>query len=855
MRYFTLILSLTILFSGNQCYSEKAEKPSRLRICINREWKFLPGDPVDGPHHPDYDDGAWIRVGLPHSFSMPYFGSDRFYLGYGWYRKKLDIKKEWIEKDLKLEFDGIFQVAEVYLNGMKIGEHRGGYTGFTVNISEVVIPGENCLAIRVNNLWNPEIVPRAGEHVFSGGIYRDVYLTVTNPVHVTWNGTFISTPVVTEEKAVVNIRTEVINRGSKRSTCKIITIITGPGKDEITQVESTGRIDAGTVRVFNQTTRDISKPSLWSPETPDLYRAKSFVYDRKKLVDTYETTFGMRWFEWTPDSGFFLNGKHLYLEGANVHQDHAGWGDAVTQAGVRRDVELMKDAGFNFIRGSHYPHHPFFAQVCDELGMLFLPENSIWGIGGFREDGYWNASAYPPDENDQEVFEKNAAVSLEEMIRINRNSPSIVAWSMCNEPFFTDRRVMEKMKNLVADMVALSRRLDPTRPALTGGAQREGFDTLGDIAGYNGDGAVLYIEPPFPSLVSEYGSCVSDRPGNFNPCPGFIKNQGRPAWRSGHAIWCGFDHGSISGKMGLMGIVDYYRIPKRAWYWYRNYHLDIPPPRWPEEGTPAGLKLYADKTVIHGTDARDDVHLNVKIVDENGNHISNSPEVTLTVLSGPGEFPAGRSITFISTGDNRARIRDGHAAIEFRSYEGGESIIAARSPGLEDAIIKIVTAGEPSFVDGATQIIQNRAAIPVPNHQEYGKPVIQNISAARPVSSNSTETSNISRSNDYDHNSIWEPVFGGDTLWWQMDMENFYRVKNVVLSFAENPGCEIRVEVSEDNTEWITAAKQESLYSADKNLNLKCSVDVYARFLRITFRLSGRDSKMGIREIMVWGEE
>ena len=140
---------------------------------------------------------------------------------------------------------------------------------------------------------------------------------------------------------------------------------------------------------------------------------------------------------------------------------------------------------------------------------------------------------------------------------------------MSNEPFFSANEVMDDMKGLLKDLVAQSHKLDPTRLAMIGGAQRKGVDVLGDIAGYNGDGATLYRNPGFPNMVSEYGSCVTDRPGEYTPCWSSHLNDGeKPAWRSGHAIWCGFDHGSIAGNMGEMGIVDFFRIPKRSWYWY-----------------------------------------------------------------------------------------------------------------------------------------------------------------------------------------------------------------------------------------------------------------------------------------------
>lgn len=137
---------------------------------------------------------------------------------------------------------------------------------------------------------------------------------------------------------------------------------------------------------------------------------------------------------------FFLNGKHLYFKGINVHQDQAGWGDAVTDAAARRDVALVKQAGFDMIRGSHYPHSPAFSKACDEEGVLFWSEAPFWATAGEKKDGYWTASAYPVRQEDCKEFEENVLQQLEEMIRIHRNHPSIIAWSMCNEPFLLHRK-------------------------------------------------------------------------------------------------------------------------------------------------------------------------------------------------------------------------------------------------------------------------------------------------------------------------------------------------------------------------------------------------------------------------------
>lgn len=534
----------------------------REKILINAHWKFIHGD-ILAAKKSNYDVSDWYDVGIPHSFAYPYYQSNDFYVGYGCYRKNIYIKKEWFGNQISLEFQGAFQHAEVFLNGVFVGEHKGGYTAFLINISDVVVEGKNLLFIRLNNVWNGQIAPRAGEHVFNGGIYRDVSIIVTKSIHVDWLGTFVTTPKVTKEEAELSIKTDVVNNYSTDILCNLVSKIFFMG-NEVAQIESKQNIRAYKEAHFEQKI-SILKPNLWHPETPNLYTMHTYVYANNILYDDYITNFGIRWFSFTKDKGFFLNGEHYNIWGANVHQDHGGWSDAVTHEGIYRDIKMIKDCGMNFIRGSHYPHHRIFAEECDKQGIIFWSELCYWGNGGVPMDGYWTASAYPIREEDEAGFEENCVKTLEEMIKVNRNSPSIIVWSMCNEIFLAHPDVMNKVKLLLKKLVKRSHELDSTRPAAIGGAQRGGFDILGDLAGYNGDGASIFINPNIPNFVSEYGSAVSDRPGKYDWRFKYGVEQDY-AWRSGKSLWCAFHHGSIMRNMGHMGIIDYYRLPLLEWH-------------------------------------------------------------------------------------------------------------------------------------------------------------------------------------------------------------------------------------------------------------------------------------------------
>jgi len=690
---------------------------------FNQAWKFKRAD-VTGAEATTFDDAAWDDVGLPHSFSLPYFMASKFYVGYGWYRKHFSVPSSWTGKSVALEFQAAFDQAEIYVNGKKVGAHLGGYNGFSIDVTSAIKTGDNVVAVRLNNKWNAQLPPLTGDHTFQGGLYRDVFVVVTDPLRIAWYGTWVTTPTLatnTGASSTVGIKTEVQNNRAAAVTATLKTDIVDKDGKVVATISSQQQIDAGKTVTFDQTTPAISSPALWHPDHPTMYRALSHLADATGIVDEFTTPFGFRWFSWSASQGFSLNGAHTWIQGANLHQDHAGWGAGVTDAALVRDVKMVKDAGMNFIRGSHYPKDPAFADACDQLGLLFWSENNFWG--GFGGAGGWPYNgAYPSTSADFDAFDANVLASLTDMIRIHRNHPSIIAWSMGNEDFFNGGPA-DRVVALLKKSVMLTHQLDPAptgRPAAIGGAQSKvgGVEpgTLGDVAGYNGDG-VGYDNPGIPSMVSEYGADVSTvRPGNYDPgWNNLTVSNGMaamPTWRSGISRWCMFDYGSQMGAQYInSGIVDYFRIPKRSYYWYRNAYAKVAPPTWPTSGTPAGLKLTSSTTTLTAVDGTQDAWLLVTVVDSAGKAISNNVPVTLTIKSGPGEFPTGPSITFTPPNMGTASdisIRDGQAAIEFRTYYAGSSVIEATSPGLSSSSVTILSQGNPAWVEGVTRPVAPR---------------------------------------------------------------------------------------------------------------------------------------------------
>ncbi|MEU7866437.1 ricin-type beta-trefoil lectin domain protein [Dactylosporangium sp. NPDC049140] len=731
---------------------------SREKVNFNRGWAFVRSD-VTGAQNPDFDDSKWVPVALPHDFDAPYDvggsnGGRSFYVGAGWYRKHFSVPSSWNGRHVELEFEGSFSVTDVWVNGTKVGSHRGGYTGFTFDITSAVRAGDNEMSVRVDNGWRADLAPRTGDHQFSGGIYRDVYLNVTDNVHVAWYGTFVSTPALTNpiwdtsnaayyrnidlsqypsdadlranvaaRRSNVRVQTEVRNDGSspvdvsarqevrRQGSTTVLATFDSPART--LAAASTTTLDAVSGSLSN-TAAMLQGLELWAPNNPALYNVTTSLVVGGTVVDAYDTTFGFRSAQWKVD-GFYLNGVKTLLVGADVHQDHGGWSNAVTNSGFERDVRYIREAGMNFIRGSHYPHDPAFADATDKLGVMFWSENDFWATAtagreptptGSPND--YQADGYPQKTADQSGFEQSTMDTLRDMIRVNRNHPSIINWSMGNEVFFTSSATLDKAKALVSRLRDYAHQLDPTRKAGMGGVQRSSLDQLpvSDIAGYNGDGGKI-TNTWMPNVVSEYGSYTSDRPGPYDPTYADVKDPNDSTkfklttGSAGLAIWAGFDHGTIMDpSFARMGMIDYYRLPKNQWYWYRankakwsgTTNLADPTPVAREQSTSATATRmtletgrYSSTTVTD--DGMTDTQLVVTMRNASGAWVNDTRTVTLTVTNGPGVLPGGKSYTFTPG----TQAFDGKAAIEFRSYHAGTTTITAKSAGLSDATITITT--------------------------------------------------------------------------------------------------------------------------------------------------------------------
>ena len=865
------------------------ENTGREQINFNRSWKFIRSD-IEGGEAIDYDDSAWVDVGLPHNFSIPYEMSSQFYVGYGWYRKNFNVPSGWNNKKVELEFEGVFQIADVYVNGEKVGTHCGGYSGFVYDITDYLHEGDNVVAVRVNNIWQHDLAPRAGDHQFTGGIYRDVYLNVTEDVHVTWYGTFVTTPDLTnpgfdssaknidftqypsedtikdnieKKQSNVRVQTEVKNDSDKKANIQVVQKVEDADGKVITEFASEEHtLNPDEIYNFDSISEQVHDIHLWSVDDPYLYKVYTSVISDGVEVDTYESPLGFRWAEYKND-GFYLNGEKVLLDGANAHQDHAGFADAVSNEGLYRDVAMIKECGMNFIRGSHYPHDPSYADACDELGVLFWSECNFWGMGGSAgKDGDatysasdWFKDAYPQNPDDEEAFEQSCLDSLEAMIRVNRNHPSIINWSMGNEVFFTNSSTQSKAKALVDKMRNKAHELDPTRKAGMGGCQREGYDSLDvcDIAGYNGDGG-KFQNDKMPNVVAEYGSKVQDRPGEYRPFYDQIQGSSVEEYKlqknsAGLSLWCAFHHGTIGGDgLAKMGMIDYYRLPTNTWYWYRKKNTGVEPEA-SISGTAAKMEITASDTEITN-DGKKDTKLIVTMKDADGNWVNDTRNVTLTVVKGPGIFPGGKSYTFTAG----KSIRDGKASIEFRSYYAGETVIRAQAEGLPDAEIKITTKDvtgnetetEPEDFYDATKWGTLTEKVEEPF--AYGS---ANAATGRPAFPSSNKL-DAELATDGKTETSWVAEKTGNGEYFMLDLEFVLYVYKIGLDFEKTPyPYKVETAMDKDGT-WTTVAEYTKDTVADRPLEETLD-GIEARYVKVTFTDVPENEKAFLSEIAVYG--
>jgi len=467
-----------ILFLSS--FSGYAQNGMERKQLFDYNWKFFLGDASEAKSN-NYDDESWRKLDLPHDWSIEGKvnpknstggGGGYFPAGIGWYRKTFQIPDAWKANRIAIYFEGIYMNSEVFINGKSLGVRPYGYTSFSYDLTPYLNFGkENLIAVRVDNSQ------QINSRWYSGsGIYRHVWIMVTNPVHVVHWGIAITTPVVSSRKATVQVKTLVKNETSSDQNIVVKTLLSNKDSKRAGNGQVQIVLPANSEKEITQTIQ-VSNPLLWTPETPHLYQAQVQVLKDKKVLDDTKTNFGIRFLKFTAENGFQLNGKTVKLNGGCVHHDNGCLGAAAFDRAEERKIELLKAGGFNAVRTSHNPPSEAFLDACDKLGLLVIDESfDCWKIGKNNND----YSKY---------FNQWWQRDLESMVLRDRNHPSIIMWSIGNEiPERGDHSAIETAKMLV-DVIKKTDVFRPITSAIVdNGKDWSRFDTLmaiHDVTGYN----------------------------------------------------------------------------------------------------------------------------------------------------------------------------------------------------------------------------------------------------------------------------------------------------------------------------------------------------------------------------------
>lgn len=479
-RFKKTILLITLLLIGGVSKVVSQNKGIERKQLFNYDWKFSLGDAAENSQS-NFDDSSWRKLSVPHDWSIegkseknnPSYGDGGFYpMGKAWYRKAFSVPAEWKDKRVSIYFEGVYMNSEVFINGKSVGLQPYGYTSFAYDLSDYIIFGEkNVIAVKVDNSQQKNCRWYSGS-----GIYRNVWLSVTNKVHIKNWGVAVTTLEVINGKAKVQVKTMVKNETPVLQNVSLSTTIKQAKDKNTANSATTIALQPNEEKEVIQTIT-VDNPKVWSIELPNLYQAVSTITVASKAIDAVTTNFGIRTTEFSAEKGFLLNGKKIVLNGGCVHHDNGALGAAAYGRAEERKVELLKAAGFNAVRTSHNPPSEVFLDACDRLGMLVIDE----AFDGWRtkKNDYDYAS----------IFDKWWKHDVESMVLRDRNHPSIIMWSIGNEIIERTKPEAVETAKMLANAV---RAIDSSRPVTsamtTWNEGWEIFDPLmaaHDVAGYN----------------------------------------------------------------------------------------------------------------------------------------------------------------------------------------------------------------------------------------------------------------------------------------------------------------------------------------------------------------------------------
>jgi beta-galactosidase len=581
---------------------------------IDEGWRFSLNDTA-GADAAAFDDSRWRVVDLPHDWSIEHSfvqdaltGGGGGYLptGVGWYRKHLAFPTALKGRVAWIEFEGVYQNSDVWVNGHHLGHYPNGYMSFVYELTNYIKQGDNIIAVRVDNSRQPNTRYYSGS-----GIYRHVWLTTAGPVHIPEWGTYVTCPEVDPVRALVLIRTKIqdnrsgaqkgVQKGAETGLILRSTLL-GPNGKEVVQMESAIGDSAELEQKIS-----LSSPKVWSLEDPILYSLRSEIVSGGKTLDETSTPFGIRMIRYSADSGFFLNDKHVKMNGVCLHHDAGSVGSAVPEAVWARRLQVLKEMGCNAIRSSHGPVAPAFLDLCDRMGFLVMDEFLDEWKSAKVKYGYSN------------YFDEWSQKDLESFICRDRNHPSIIMWSAGNE---IGEQKQPNGVDVLRPLIEAFHREDPTRPVTTGnddiaadnGSATLPFLNMLDIVGYN------YVDRWHERRELFYSIDRHDHPGwkmvgtesvsipgvrgnyyggNFNGRSfqidsSVVRSVNMPAlirveqlWKFvythdyviGDFMWTGIDYlgeARWPARSASSGVIDLCGFPKDAFYFYQSRWTEKP---------------------------------------------------------------------------------------------------------------------------------------------------------------------------------------------------------------------------------------------------------------------------------------
>jgi beta-galactosidase len=564
-------MTLVVIFCP-LVFSAEGSEAEQSSVSFNKGWLFsrfgsMPDASIKteppGLENPNFDDGGWRKLDLPHDWGiegpfrrdLPSSTGKLPWAGIGWYRKHFTVASKEKGDLFFIEFDGAMSQAKAWLNGHYIGEWPYGYASFRFNLTPFIRFGEeNVLAVRLEN------PPNSSRWYPGSGIYRNVWLTRSAPVHIAHGGAFITIPSVTRDQAAIHIRTEIENESPHNVQVTLLIKIKEYKTDAIIVSGQETNIRMSNNRIEKSESDIVMKnPKLWNLGSPNLYRAFLYLHQDGRNIDSSVFVFGIRAVRFTPNNGFVLNGKRVQINGVCNHHDLGILGTAVNEKALERQIRFLQECGCNAIRTSHNPPAPELLDLCDRMGMLVLDEAF----------DCWEQGKTPNDYST--LFKEWHEKDIRAFVRRDRNHPCVIGWSAGNEVREqSDGVFIQKLKEIFTSE-------DPTRQVTAGCDKPEagfnGFQNSVDMFGYNYK-PHLYAKfhqanPMKPLYGSETASCVSTNGEYFFPVSddkskGAFHNQVSsydlyaPSWATspdvefsgqdsntcvaGEFVWTGFDY-------------------------------------------------------------------------------------------------------------------------------------------------------------------------------------------------------------------------------------------------------------------------------------------------------------------------